>query len=87
MMKIFLDNCTGLPSARFLLKLISNAHDACALENMSCPWCSGHIGYTSSSGYEGSDGMPVLDEQHDEFCPWPALKSLESEWQSQTLPT
>jgi len=39
-----------------LLEMIRDAHDACYLEYMNCPWCSGNIGYRN--------------EWHDELCKW-----------------
>lgn len=39
-----------------LIQMVIDAYNACYSEYMSCPWCSGRI------GYEG--------EWHDAYCPW-----------------
>ncbi len=46
-----------------LTQLARNAHEACCVENMPCPWCSGRC-------------EPFGKEEHDEFCPWPNLEVL-----------
>ncbi|KKN45717.1 hypothetical protein LCGC14_0680350 [marine sediment metagenome] len=46
--------------ADILKRMVEQAYEACYLEYMECPWCSGHIGV----------GIKV----HDEGCMWVWLK-------------
>jgi hypothetical protein len=43
-----------------LFQMVIDAYKGCYSENMSCPWCAGHISPNR--------------EEHDQFCLWPLVK-------------
>ena len=54
------------PTYEELVEAIKDAYRECSIEYMSCPWCSGHIGYKNT--------------KHDKWCITKRIMK-KSEWE------